>query len=166
MKTKLTLFVAAIAVALFGMGCASVFSPASITVTPLDSNVVTDIGILKKGIKLANNRDYYFTKIPKELEGLHFVRMEVRKNGQYHYDASAKCRAYVFVENYPAAQPEIARNELVSKGWKETNYTLEYSEEVLFLVFEKVIPKGTYLMKSQGSWPYMLGSRSPITVKD
>ena len=160
MKTKLTLFVAVLAVVLFGVGCAS------ITVTPIDSNVVTDIGILKKGEKLAHNRDYYFTKIPKELEGLNFVRMEVLKNGQYRYNASAKCKAYVFFKNDPAALPEIARKELISTGWTETEYTLTKKSGTTFVVFEKVIPKGQYLMKSKGSWPYMLGSRSPMSIKD
>ena len=160
-KTKLTLFVTVLAVALFGVG-----GCASITVTPIDSNVVADIGILKEGGKLAHNRDYFFTKIPKELEGLNFVRMEVLKNGQYRYNASAKCKAYVFFENHPQAQPEIARKELVSTGWKETEYTLTYTPgQITFFVFEKVIPKGQHLMKSKGSWPYMLGSRIPMSIK-
>ena len=160
MKTKFTLFVTVLTIALFLSGCAS-----SITVMPVDP-VVANIGILKQGELMGNNRDYRFGEVPKELEGLNFVRMECRGKNEfpasslhYEYRVRGKFKVYALVVTDP-----VDGSELISDGWKKTEYTIKKPD--LILVYEKIVSNGRFKMISGGHWAYMLAGEIPIKIEE
>ena len=134
----------------------------SITVKPVDQSVVANIGNLKQVELMGNNRDYQFDEVPKELDGLNFVRMECRKNGDYEYRVLGECKVYALI----VTQSNVDGSELISEGWKKTEYTIKTREGDLLLVYERIFSKGKYEMKSRGVWAYMLGGRIPIKIEE
>ena len=137
----------------------------SITVMPVDLSVVANIGSLKQRELIGNNRDYQFDEVPKELDGLNFVRMECRKNGDYEYRVLGECKVYALIV-LDTREHIVDGSELIPEGWKKTEYTIKTREGDLILVYEKIVSKGKYEMKSRGNWAYMLGGRIPIKIEE
>lgn len=131
----------------------------AIHIVAVDPSVKTDIGILAVGERMGNNRNYRFSSIPKELDGLRFVRMEARANGDYLYRVQGDCHIYVLVVTRPTDGRELVRD-----GWKKTRHTLDTDTGDKILVYEKTFSDGNFTMKSTGNWAYMLAGTVPIII--
>ena len=130
-----------------------------IHIEPSDRSVTTDIAILRVGERMGNNRPYKFKQIPKELQGLNFVRMECRKPGNYDVRVQDRGLMYILVVTRPTDGSELLRS-----GWKKTTHTITTDTGDLLLVYEKQVSGGTFKIKSTGNRAYMLATEMPIKM--
>ena len=78
-----------------------------------------------------------------------------------HYECRVrgKFKVYALVVTDP-----VDGSELISDGWKKTEYTIKKPD--LILVYEKIVSNGRFKMISGGHWAYMLAGEIPIKIEE
>ena len=131
----------------------------AISVFPAENAVRTNVGKLKEGERIANNRSYTFSSVPTAVRGLNFLRMECKKNGDYTFEVKTQRQMFVLV------LPKWSDTEILAKsGWVDTGVTLVTSQRERVSIYGRNLKPGTYHINSGRVYPYMLATRAAIAV--
>jgi|GEM_PF-4306661 len=133
---------------------------AIVTIVPDGMEAKIEIGQLRKGSPIATNRSYSFTGIPKDYEGLQFLRMEARGNLKYTYEVTGKSILYALAmdDNFNAS------DVLEEDKWENTGHTVQASAGS-FKLFQRIHKKGIYKMEGKGNWALMLVYKGKLSVR-
>ena len=130
-----------------------------ITVSPDDKRIKTDVGVLVKGERMANNRKYMWETIPEKYQGLNFLRMNCRANGSYGFRVEGTCTVFMLVVTNPTDGSELEK----AGWWKSPEQMTSNVGNIIFVYKQKLAP-GEYRTISTGHWAYMLVSKHPIEI--
>ena len=131
-------------------------------VSSIHSGVKADIAPLKRGEVYGNNRNYKIARVPAELAGLAFLRLEVHENGDYEVRFEGTSTARLLVVTSPATP--INGNELEKAGWTRNAQQITTDSKGKIWVFEREVQNETIQVKSKGDWAYMIASDVPLTI--
>ena len=128
MKTKLTLFVTVLAVALFGVGCAS--TKPAFTIVGVDHELALPLMSDGKGNLPWTNRDYRFIDIPEELTGYKYYQYEARSGKGVTLNIQKKTKVTILVGADTAAPRDLeAITKWENEGWEKIDSKLLYGPE-------------------------------------
>jgi hypothetical protein len=137
------------------------FKPHAV-VSSLPAGVTADIAKLKRGQAFGNNRGYKIENVPRELDGLEFLRMEVHERGDYEVQFDGKSTARLLVVTSRASP--VDGKELEKTGWRRTGYQVTHDVKSTMMVFEREVENETVKVRSKGDWPYMIATDILLSI--
>jgi len=145
MKTKITLFVAVLAVALFGVGCAS--TKPAFTIVDVDYELALPIVSDGKGNLPWTNRDYRFHDVPDLLDGYKYYQYTAQSGNGVTLNIKRKSKVIIVAgaSQYSGPREKEAILKLENEGWEKIESNLHYlvgSDKHNLQILSKVVNEG------------------------